>query len=374
MTFVHQDLGLILELTVLENLRVGELIAPGDLDLLAARSAQRARETFARYGIALDPTRDRRRADARSSGRCWRSCARSRRCARSPATAARRGLLVLDEPTVFLPREGIDQLFALVREIAPAAAPASSSSPTTSTRCARSPTASRCCATARVAGTVVTAETSEAQLVEMIIGRRLRARSTSEHHDLTEQRGRRRGRGPRPAATLATSRSSSTRGEVVGITGLVGSGFEEVPYLLFGAGAAARAAACHRRADARSDAMTPDRGDRGRDGADPRRPAARRQRRLAPGRRQRDARRCSTATSTASALDRAARCAAEAGELMREFDVRPSDRALPYAALSRRQPAEGAAREVAADRAAAPAARRADAGRRRRRARSRSSR
>ena len=53
---------------------------------------------------------------------------------------------------------------------------------------------------------------------------------------------------------------------------------------------------------------------------------------------------------------------------MRELR-RPAERsALPYGALSRRQPAEGAAREVVPDRAAAPAARRADAGRRRRRA------
>ena len=32
------------------------------------------------------------------------------------------GLLVLDEPTVFLPREGIERLFALVREAAAAGA------------------------------------------------------------------------------------------------------------------------------------------------------------------------------------------------------------------------------------------------------------
>ena len=37
-------------------------------------------------------------------------------------------------------------------------------------------------------GTVVTAETSETQFVEMIIGRRLAAMAEFEHHDLSTKR------------------------------------------------------------------------------------------------------------------------------------------------------------------------------------------
>ena len=98
------------------------------------------------------------------------------------------GLLVLDEPTVFLPREGVERLFALVREAAAAGRERSSSSRTTSTRCARSPTASRSCATARVVGTGRRPPTtSETQFVEMIIGRQLAALADVEHADLTGQ-------------------------------------------------------------------------------------------------------------------------------------------------------------------------------------------
>src|SRR5207302_8105007 len=84
-----------------------------------------------------------------------------------------------------------------------------------------------------VVGTVVTAQTNERQLVEMIIGRSLEA-LLADHSDHT-------------AESVGVAVSGLTGGslqdlsfelhqnEVVGMTGLVGSGFEEIPYLLFGA-------------------------------------------------------------------------------------------------------------------------------------------
>jgi len=55
LSFVHQDLGLIPELSVLENLRVGELIANRSSWIAWRTERQRASETFARYGLKLDP-------------------------------------------------------------------------------------------------------------------------------------------------------------------------------------------------------------------------------------------------------------------------------------------------------------------------------
>ena len=86
----------------------------------------------------------------------------------------------------------------------------------------------------RVAGTVVSAETQKDQLVEMIIGKRLeafeathRAHAVGEGGDVTVEAV--------SGGTIKDVSFALEEGEVLGLTGLVGSGFEELPYQLFGA-------------------------------------------------------------------------------------------------------------------------------------------
>ena len=81
------------------------------------RSGARARETFERYGVRIDPTAIVGRPEA-GRARAPRDRAGDRGDPRGRHEGP--GLLVLDEPTVFLPREGVERLFALVREIAAA--------------------------------------------------------------------------------------------------------------------------------------------------------------------------------------------------------------------------------------------------------------
>ena len=75
---------------------------------------KRCGETLAPLWPGSRSARQRRRAFRPRSRLCSPSCARSRISQRSPG---RGRLLVLDEPTPFLPRVGVDQLFALVRRI-----------------------------------------------------------------------------------------------------------------------------------------------------------------------------------------------------------------------------------------------------------------
>jgi ribose transport system ATP-binding protein len=88
----------------------------------------------------------------------------------------------------------------------------------------------------RVVGTVATRETTETRLVEMIIGRELPPLPAA-HGD------------PRSREVQVAVESLSTavldgislglyEGEVLGLTGLAGSGFEDIPYVLFGAAGA----------------------------------------------------------------------------------------------------------------------------------------
>ena len=144
------------------------------------------------------------------------------------------GLLILDEPTVFLPREGVERLFSLIRTVAAEGATVLFVSHdldevreiTDRVTVLRD---------GALVGTVVTAATSEAQFVrdDHRPSAGCARRGPSRRPD--RQGRRRRHRRADAAERRATSPSQMHDGEVVGLTGLLGSGFEEVPHLLYGA-------------------------------------------------------------------------------------------------------------------------------------------
>lgn len=231
--FVHQDLGLIPSLSVLENLRLGEAKSGANrVHISWRRERERARELFHRYELEIDPRAPV--ADLAPVDRALLAIVRAIKEFR----AAREDLgrpqcvLVLDEPTVFLPRAGIDQLFALVRQITGAGGSVLFVSHdleevreiTDRVTVLRD---------GRVAGTVVTSEATDSEIVGMILGKELReARAQRDAPNEVEALGR--------VEDLSAGRLSSvsfdfSRGEVLGLTGLGGSGFEEVPYFMFGA-------------------------------------------------------------------------------------------------------------------------------------------
>jgi ribose transport system ATP-binding protein len=234
MSFVHQDLGLVPSLSVVENLLVGDLTSQRSWRLSWARERRRARETFESFGLELDPRA--KVSDLRLTDRALLAIVRAVEEIRANAAdGSEYGLLVLDEPTVFLPESDRDELFAIVREIAATRASILFVSHdldeileiTDRVTVLRD---------GAVRGTVDTAQASDELLVEMIIGRRLQAPSI-------EREGREAGK----AISITGLTGPSARdvsltvheGEVVGLTGLLGSGFEEIPYYVFGAKPAA---------------------------------------------------------------------------------------------------------------------------------------
>jgi ribose transport system ATP-binding protein len=235
MSFVHQDLGLVDSLSVLENLLVGDLTSQHRWRLSWARERRRAQQTFKSFGLELDPRA--KVSDLRPTERALLAIVRAVEEIRANTAddGSEYGLLVLDEPTVFLPESDRDELFAILREIAATRASVLFVSHdldeileiTDRVTVLRDGT---------VRGTVDTAQTSDEVLVEMIIGRRLQARSIEREQ--TEA-------GKAISITGLTGRyardvSLTVReGEVVGLTGLLGSGFEEIPYYVFGARSAA---------------------------------------------------------------------------------------------------------------------------------------
>jgi ribose transport system ATP-binding protein len=231
--FVHQDLGLIPSLTVLENLRIADFSVSGKYHwrIPWSRERQQARASFERYGLSLDPSA--LVSSLKPVERALLAIIRAVEEMRAEEAAyGRNGLLVLDEPTVFLPKADADQLFRTVRDIASGGdAVLFVSHDLDEVRDVTDKvTVLR---DGRNAGTVITADATEIELVELIIGRRL-ATLVREHDRSDSDAAVHTSVRDLTGGVLESLSFDLCEGEVLGITGLMGSGFEEVPYFLFG--------------------------------------------------------------------------------------------------------------------------------------------
>lgn len=330
MQFVHQDLGLVHSLSVLENLVIGELATQHALRRISWKAERcRAAEVLEKYNVDVRPTS---RVDSLAPVeqalvaivRAVEDMGRVR-----SAHLRGAGVLFLDEPTAFLPKEQVDRLFALIRQVVGTGASVVFVSHDLDEVRAITHriTVLR---NGRNVGTVETKEASIDDLVNLIVGRAL----TDEVHRGPSQRGTasalsvRNLRGRRLRGATLNVRA----GEVLGVTGLLGSGFEDVPYLLFGAEPGTAEALTVFDADLRLVELTP-------------RQALDRGIALIPGDRQRDG---SVGSLSATenlmllVLDRYVHAGAlrwrklrdDAGSLMESFDIRPRCPELVYSSFS----------------------------------------
>src|SRR6516225_2062866 len=177
--FVHQDLGLIPSLSVLENLIVDRLAQPGRWAAIRwRRELKDAAELLDRFDVRVDPRR--LVAGLKPIERALLAIVRA---VHFSMDAERDGnisqasdrLLVLDEPTVFLGRGEGEQLYQLIRRIVRQQSPRASvlfvshdldevKQITDRTTVLRD---------GRVVGTVVTSKLSREALIKMIVGRDL---------------------------------------------------------------------------------------------------------------------------------------------------------------------------------------------------------
>jgi ribose transport system ATP-binding protein len=228
LAFVHQDLALVPALSVTENLIVSRLAGRGRGRIRWGVENRRAADVLDRYGLTgIDPEAPVTRLTQMQ--RALLAIVRAVEELRADDHSA--PLLVLDEPTAFLPRTGIDRLFSLVRGIV-----AEGGSVLFVTHdldevrevCDRV-TVLR---DGRRAGTLKVAESTTDDLVELIIGHRLERRvHTREDRSAGPVRLRARA----VCGTVVDDVDLEVHaGEVLGVTGLIGSGFDELAHVLFG--------------------------------------------------------------------------------------------------------------------------------------------
>ena len=237
MSFVHQHLGLVPSLSVLENLTVGRFAERHDWAIDWRGARRRALQRFVDFGIALDP--DRQVADLAPVERALLAILRAVDEIEGAAAPGRGGggLLVLDEPTPFLPKADVAQLFRLVRRVVARGASVIFVSHDVDEVMDITDRAT-VLRDGRVAATLATATATKSDFIAAIVGRRLatapapqapapaRARRHAAVRDLS-------------GGTVRGFALEAAAGEVVGLTGLIGSGYDEVPYLLYGARPAA---------------------------------------------------------------------------------------------------------------------------------------
>jgi ribose transport system ATP-binding protein len=232
MAFVHQDPGLLPALTVTENLRIGAL-AGGTLGRVSwRREAEAVAALLAEFGIDCDPNArvERLRPWQRPLLAIVRAVDEVRRL--TAAGTARSGLLVLDEPTAGLGDTSVERLFAVIERVKATGFGVLFVSHDLDEVLAITDEVT-VLRDGRVAGTGRTSALGKDALVEMIIGHRIERRTSDAVMESTLA----------PMVSVRTLRGPGVRdidfdigrGEILGMTGLIGSGFAEVGALVSGA-------------------------------------------------------------------------------------------------------------------------------------------
>ena len=232
MSFVHQHLGLIPSLTALENLLLGRLAESEAWAINWSAKRRAARALFASYDIDIDP--DARVTDIAPVERALLAIVRAV-TEMNEAGGAGAGLLVLDEPTPFLPKRDVDRLFQLVRAVIAKNASVIFVSHDVDEVMEITDRAT-VLRDGKVAATIDTSAATKSDFIEAIVGRKLAAMTPPAPPAV---------RGPSYAVvhnlsggTIEGFSLDLAAGEVVGVTGLIGSGYDEIPYLIYGARAA----------------------------------------------------------------------------------------------------------------------------------------
>ena len=225
LAFVHQDLGLLPEMTVLENIRIGRFGTGAGWHIRWKKERELVADALGRFGVHVSP--DAVVGSLREVDRALVAIVRGLIDLQSHAN----GILVLDEPTAYLPRDSVEQLFRTVRSVASAGTAVVFVSHrldevmdlTDRTTVLRD---------GRVVGTVTTATSNEEELIQLILGSQL-----EDFYPEPSVPGSRIAlRISGLTGSIATSVDLDVHeGEIVGLTGIAGAGYDEVPYLLFGA-------------------------------------------------------------------------------------------------------------------------------------------
>jgi ribose transport system ATP-binding protein len=231
MSFVHQHLGLIPALTVVENLLIGRLAGRHAWAINWTAERRRARARFESYGIDIDPA-----AAVSTLPPVQRALLAIVRAAGEMSDGNGQGkgegggLLILDEPTPFLPKQDVQQLFRLMRRVVATGASAIFVSHDVDEVMDITDRAT-VLRDGRVAALLDSRAASRGDFVEAIVGRRLAATAPPAPTPRGAEQVTIDGLSGGGVRNFALSGGAR---EIIGLTGLIGSGYDDVCHLLYG--------------------------------------------------------------------------------------------------------------------------------------------
>ncbi len=218
---IYQELSLVPSLTARENIFLGQERSAGGF-IRARRERELAAELFRRLGVPIDPDTPCRRL----------TVARQQVVEIAKALSLDRRIIVMDEPSATLTLQEVDRLFDVIRELRPHAIGVIYIS-------------HRLDEIFQIADRVMVLrdgenvgarpirEVGRGELIEMMVGRRLEnefpRKTPSVGGERLVVKNLNRGRHVRDVSFAVR------RGEVLGLTGLVGAGRTETARLVFGA-------------------------------------------------------------------------------------------------------------------------------------------
>lgn len=227
--FIHQDLALIDSLSVLENVRIQHFVTGPAGQIRWKHEAAETSKYLNRVGLNIDPRTKVRMLSV--TDRALVAIARGLATLDVMQADHDGGLLVLDEPTAYLPRDGVERLFTSLRGLA-------SNGTSILFVSHRLDEITSLCDRVSVlrdgvmVETVQTATSTEGQLIEAMLGQPLEnmypdiVESDEEAHlKVTNLVG----------GVLGGVSFEIGKGEILGVTGLPGMGFEDIPYAITGA-------------------------------------------------------------------------------------------------------------------------------------------
>jgi ribose transport system ATP-binding protein len=225
LSFVHQDLGLFEDGTVLENLLVGQYRTRLGWRIPWREERSRVRDVLANYGLDVDP--DAPLASLSDVQRAILAIAR----ALMHLPASERALLVLDEPTGRLPHDSAAEFFERIRAIADQGHGILFVSHRIDEVAALADRVT-VLRDGRVVARHQAPEFSVPTLVNEMLGFELDQLYPEQTTAYGEVVARVNGLS---GGVVRRFDAVIHRGEILGLTGLIGMGHDTVPYLLFGA-------------------------------------------------------------------------------------------------------------------------------------------
>ena len=243
LSFVHQHLGLVSSLSVTENLYLGKLSSENNWCINWTAAHENAHDVFDRFNLDLEPTMEVGFLSPVQQAllaivRAYESLNESREPASKEHESGagqqvkHPGVLVLDEPTPFLPKAGVEQLFQLIRQcVSTGASVIFVSHDVDEVR--EITDRATILRDGKLIDTVLSKDTSHEAFVSRIIGRSLDDYAGAKKHRLnTAVKFKASNVCQGQTGPLSLDIAS---GEILGITGLIGSGFDELPSILYGA-------------------------------------------------------------------------------------------------------------------------------------------